>query len=396
MKQEDRIPRFFVTAVKTVLVIVASGIFSGVFSAVYTAYYNKKNQIADWAALGTVWGRMGAVANIPVPLWFVFGLGVLATWAGWKAVSHWRQRRFTETRLKVMDCRRTVIDVLKRKNEDLESQLAEFRSKGPKLHGVWNVSRSFWQLGWNANKPFMHICGWIKLSSSNTDESLILLAAYIGEHRADISEPVSVKPSLVTDEKITLFYDPPLSDNHAEPFITTIILEDHKNRKYELPSITFRPMPVVIPPAPKPPLMPIPSKPAPKIHIAWRPESGWCWKLHQDMRVIFITGEASIRIDNLSDQVNIEEVRCDGAEFVGTFVFQVIKPRFTICPTISLRFRGLHPNGKEAITVKLTFIDWMGDEYPTDEVTFQPFDAPEEYEGIPWDEIATKPARPPQ
>ena len=114
------------------------------------------------------------------------------------------------------------------------------------------------------------------------------------------------------------------------------------------------------------------------------------------MRVIFITGEASIRIDNLSDQVNIEEVRCDGAEFVGTFVFQVIKPRFTICPTISLRFRGLHPNGKEAITVKLTFIDWMGDEYPTDEVTFQPFDAPEEYEGIPWDEIATKPARPPQ
>ena len=96
------------------------------------------------------------------------------------------------------------------------------KAKEPILHGVWNPSQAFWHMGRKANDPSMQIGGWITLSTSNTDETLHLLAAYIGERRADIFMPVSVKPGAVEDQMVMLFFTPPLTENPNEPFTATI------------------------------------------------------------------------------------------------------------------------------------------------------------------------------
>jgi hypothetical protein len=43
----------------------------------------------------------------------------------------------------------------------------------------------------------MQIGGWIDLTSSNTDEVIYLLAAYVDGRRSDIFMDVAVKPNIV-------------------------------------------------------------------------------------------------------------------------------------------------------------------------------------------------------
>jgi hypothetical protein len=272
--------------------------------------------------------------------------------------------------------------ILIAKNNQLKEELEAMKGAEPKLHGVWNPSQAFWHMGRKANDPSMQIGGWISLSTSNTDEPLQLLAAYIGERRADIFMPVSVNPNVVQDTMVMLFFTPPLAENLKEPFRATIVVEDHKNRKYELPRQTFRPTP---PAAPFP--IPTPAKPAPELHIAWRGVSGWCWTQYQGERVIRISGDGPIQLDNVAEKVIMTGVRIEGAEFVGVFDNFIIEPGEVTFRGMNLDSRGIHPKGKEAITVKLVFIDLRGKEYPTKEATFQPIDAPESYNGIPWAKV---------
>jgi hypothetical protein len=73
MKWEDH--RSWVLGSIAAAVITFGGV---VFSAVYTAYYNRTHHIAEW-------GTIGASLRTPVPLWFVFLLGVLAGYSSWRA-----------------------------------------------------------------------------------------------------------------------------------------------------------------------------------------------------------------------------------------------------------------------------------------------------------------------
>lgn len=196
-------------------------IVSAVFSVVYAAYYNRTHRIAEW-------GAIGSVINTPVPLWSVFLVAVAVSWSAWKGFSLWRRSE-------------SKVDTLKHRVLEVERELGEIKSLGPKLHGVWNVTQSFWHLVRKGNDPSMQIGGWISLSSSGTDEIIHLLAAYIGDQRSDTFIPVVVKPDVLQDDMVMLYMTPPLTDDVTHAFTATIVVEDHKNRKYKLPTMTFRP-----------------------------------------------------------------------------------------------------------------------------------------------------------
>lgn len=130
---------------------------------------------------------------------------------------------------------------LETEKERLEQQVVELTRAGPRIHGVWKSSQTFWHLGRRGMEEVMQIGGRIHLTSSNTDQVLHLLAAYIDGKRLDFSEPVSVRPDLIEDEQVVLYISPPLESDVTRPFTATIVLEDHENRMHTLPTHTFQP-----------------------------------------------------------------------------------------------------------------------------------------------------------
>lgn len=275
-----------------------------------------------------------------------------------------------------------LIEQMKQKEREHEAEIEALKKPVPKLHAVWNQVQTFWHMGSSAGKPAMQIVGWIKLNSSDTDEILYLLTAYINDRRAYIFMDVKVEPEVLQDCQVVCFFEPPLETDPNVPFTATIVVEDHKNRRYELPRQTFRPTP---------PRTPFPiqtsTKAAPELHIAWRGISGWCWTQYQDERVVRLSGDGPIQLDNISERVMMIGVRIEGAEFVGAFDNFNLEPGQPVFRGMNLDFRGIHPKGKEPLTVKLVFIDLRGNEYPTKEATFQPVDVPERYNGIPWAKV---------
>ena len=229
------------------LAAALTAVGGGVFSAVYTAYYNRTHHIAEW-------GTIGASLRTPVPLWFVSLLGVLAGYSSWRAFTSSKTNRYLKENHTELYRWQTMAEILKEKNNQLEGDLVALKAKEPILHGVWNPSQAFWHMGRKANETSMQIGGWITLSTSNTDETLHLLAAYIGERRADIFMPVSVEPGAVEDKMVMMFFTPPLTESLNEPFTATILLEDQKNRKNALPSFTFRATGNTPPITPNPPI----------------------------------------------------------------------------------------------------------------------------------------------
>jgi len=123
------------------------------------------------------------------------------------------------------------------------AEIEKLNAKGPRLHGVWNNSQTFWHLGRRGQEPMMQIGGWIDLTSSNTDEVIYLLTAYIDEQRSDIFIDVSVKPNIVNRDQVVLYMVPSLESDSTKPFAATVIVEDQHNRKYELPRHIFRATP---------------------------------------------------------------------------------------------------------------------------------------------------------
>jgi hypothetical protein len=194
------------------------------------------------------------------------------------------------------------------------AEIEKLKAKEPKLHGVWNQSQAFWHMGRQGETPAMQIGGWIDLTSSNTNEVIVLLAAYIGGHRSQIFFGVEVKPNVVNRCQVMLFMVPPLETDETKPYDATIVVEDQYNRKFSLPLQQFRATPGQTPVPTS-----APGKPAPKLHVSWRGGSGWCWAQHEGERVLRISGDAPILLEDTQEKVIITGVLIEGAEFVGVF-----------------------------------------------------------------------------
>jgi hypothetical protein len=144
--------------------------------------------------------------------------------------------------------RKHLEDQIAKLNQEHEAEIEKLNSKQPTLHGVWN--QTFWHLGRKGQEPMMQIGGWIDLTSSNTDEVIYLLAAYIDGQRSDIFMEVAVKPNIVNHDQVMLFMVLPLETDATKPFTATVVVEDQYNRRHELPVHTFRATPGQPPPAP--------------------------------------------------------------------------------------------------------------------------------------------------
>jgi hypothetical protein len=234
-------------------------------------------------------------------------------------------------------------------------------------------------MGRQGEAPMMQIGGWIDLTSSNTEDVLYLLAAYIGGQRSQIFVDVEVKPTFVNRSMVMLYMVPPLEMDTTKAYDATIVVEDQYNRKFTLPPQQFRATPGQTPfPAPGP------AKPAPKLHISWRGFSGWCWVQHGGERVLRISGDGPILLENVQDKALITGVLIEGAEFVGAFHNFELTPGEPTFRGMNLDFKGISPEGKEPVKVNLTFVDLRGNKYPTTEATFKPLPSPEQYGGLPW------------
>jgi hypothetical protein len=224
----------------------------------------------------------------------------------------------------------------------------------------------------------MQIGGWIDLTSSNTEDVLFLLAAYIGEHRSQIFLDVEVKPNIVNRCMVMLFMVPPLETDATKSYDATIVVEDQYNRKFALPPQQFWATPGQTP-------FPIPvsAKPGPKLHISWR-GAGWCWVQHEDERVFRISGDGLIMLENIQEKVIVTGVLIEGADFVGVFDNFELSPGEPIYRGMNLDFKGINPGDKELAAAKLTFVDLRGNKYPTNETTFKPLSSPKQCGGLPW------------
>jgi hypothetical protein len=269
----------------------------------------------------------------------------------------------------------TQIDKL---NEEHASEIEKLKEKEPKLHGVWNQSQAFWHLGRQGEAPMMQIGGWIDLTSSNTKDVLFLLAGYICERRSQIFMDVEVKPNVVNRCMVMLFMIPPLETDTAKSYDATIVVEDQYNRRFSLPLQRFRATPG------QTPFPPVPAKPAPKLHISWRGVSGWCWVQHEGERVLRISGDGPTLLENVQEKIIMTGALIEGAEFVGVFDNFELSPGEPTFRGMNLDFKGVNPEGKAPVTVKLIFVDLRGNRYPTSETTFKPLSSPKQHGGLPW------------
>jgi hypothetical protein len=263
-------------------------------------------------------------------------------------------------------------------DEEHAAEIGRLKANEPRLHGVWNQSQAFWHMGRQGEAPAMQIGGWIDLTSSNTKEVMFLLAAYIGEHRSQIFPDVEVKPNVVNRRMVMLFMVPPLETDATKPYEATVVVEDQYNRKFSLPLQRFRPTPHQTPFPTS-----VPGKPAAKLHVSWR-VSGWCWVQHEGERVLRISGDTPILLENVEEKVLITGVLIEGAEFVGVFDTFELTPGEQTFRGMNLDFKGITPANKEPVTVKLEFVDLRGNKYPTNETTFKPLPSPSQFGGLPW------------
>jgi hypothetical protein len=335
-----------------------------VFSVVYGAYYNRTHHIAEWSALGNI-------LRAQVPLWFVFPLGVLAAICLWKGYFYWRRNSYLEANAKEEAHWQTVADVLRTNRDSLEEKLAELERNEPKLHGVWNQAQAFWHKGRHGEEPMTQIGGWIDLTSSNTQDNIFLLAAYVDGRRSEIFIDVPVKPNIVNREMVMLFFHPPLHTFEGKPFEATIVVEDQFNRKYELPSQTFRAT-----------ASPMPSrKPEPKLHASWLATSDWGWVgsslVDEGFRTYIIRGEVTFLLENAPEPIYIVGVDIEGAKSMGDFENFALTSGQTEKRSMNLYFQGKAPEGNDHYEPALVFRDIKGNRYQTPPHRFIPLPIPE-------------------
>jgi hypothetical protein len=272
----------------------------------------------------------------------------------------------------------TLVKHMQEKEREHKAELKAIENKGPKakeprLHSVWNNSQTFWHLGRRGQEPMMQIGGWIDLTSSNTEEVIYLLAAYIDGQRSDIFMDVAVKPNMVNREQVMLYMVPPLETDPTNPFTTTVVVEDQYNREYELPVHTFRATPGQFSPPP-----PNVDKPSPVLHASWRADSAWGWaSSHPEQDPIYmVRGDVTLLMDSVVEPVIITGVEIEGAESIGNFDNFQLTPNQPETRGMRVYFRGKAPKGIDAYTVQLIFKDLRGNRYPTVEHLFKPLPIP--------------------
>ncbi len=263
-------------------------------------------------------------------------------------------------------------DQIKRIRRDHQTELAALKSKEPKLHGVWIPTQTYWALGGHGNQPATQVVGWMDLTSSNTKENIILLAGYINGRRAQIFSNLTIKPGFVNKSQVFLFFWPPLEVKNGEPLETTIVVEDQFNRKYELPHQAFHS-------TAGQQQFPVPTD-EPKLHLAWR-FVGWCWT---DVDEVMITGDGTLVLDNVKEDIMFTGVKVEGAEVSDVFDGFTLKPSEPYFTGISVKFKGMKPKDDVPLKAKLTFVDLRGNKYPVDEYEFRLLEHPENFGGIPF------------
>jgi hypothetical protein len=159
----------------------------------------------------------------------------------------------------------SLLEQMKRKGEEHLAEIAALKKPQPKLHAVWNSAQVFWHMGRRGTDSMMQIGGWADLSLSDASEKVFLLNVYVEGVQSGIPIEIELVPEVLLNTQVIAYLVPPLEQDETKPFTATIVVEDHKNRKYELPRQTFRPTP-----SNRSFPIPVVAKLAPNLHIAWR------------------------------------------------------------------------------------------------------------------------------
>ena len=115
------------------------------------------------------------------------------------------------------------------------------RPSQPKLHVSWERIACIWALGKFGDTPMMQIQGQAVISSSNTDDRIILREGYVKGTKPlmNLADAIQVVSGQPLPCRIITFVAPvirkPNEDLEAE-----LILVDHKGRKYKTEKTTFK------------------------------------------------------------------------------------------------------------------------------------------------------------
>lgn len=319
------------------------------------------------------WIRVALSSSLPMWITLIV-LGVTAFILG----LFFRQRaRTAEERVQRESANHLLRDAMDQINKSEKEHVAEIeklKAREPKLHGVWNQSQATWHMGRWGEAPAMQVAGWIDLTSSDTKETIHLLAAYIDDTRAQTFTGARVNPNAVNRVMLLCHMVPPLTTDITRPFTATIVVEDQFNRKYQLPTQEFRATPGLAPVSPS-----SLEDPAPVLHASWRGDSAWGWgSSHPEEDPIYLVrGDVTLLMDNIKEPAIITGVEIEGAESLGNFENFKLEPNQPETRGMRLYFRGKAPEGNDYYTVQLIFKDLRANRYPTALHRFNPLPIPE-------------------
>jgi hypothetical protein len=113
--------------------------------------------------------------------------------------------------------------------------------KRPVLHVSWERLVCLWALGRFGDKPMMQIQGHAIITSSGTDETIIIREAYVKgtEPLQSIIDDVVIPPGEPQTCRIATFVHPVIR-KPDEGLETSLILRDHKGREYRTPKVLFK------------------------------------------------------------------------------------------------------------------------------------------------------------
>lgn len=123
----------------------------------------------------------------------------------------------------------------------LPSVLREKRPKKPELHVSWERISCRWALGRFGTDPMMQIQGHAIISSSNTNERIILREGYVKDTKPlmNLADAIQIMPGEPLPCQIITFVAPvirkPNEDLEAE-----LILVDHQGRKFKAEKTVFK------------------------------------------------------------------------------------------------------------------------------------------------------------
>jgi hypothetical protein len=162
-----------------------------------------------------------SAASAPIPAWLVV---LLATILAWTVLAAYRQLKE----------RMLLSQELIKKEKEVVKPIV------PQLHVAWDVTTTIWWVGSVNREPAMQILGWAYFSQSDATETIILNRAWIGGTEAQIPLLDLRVPARGVVRKQLMTCVTPVTGRQGEPLTVNVIIEDHKNRRYELDEHTFR------------------------------------------------------------------------------------------------------------------------------------------------------------